>query len=56
MSKNVVEPEATENMAHALLCRVSEATRVSSRVYARTHTQHTEICDNYCFSMATVVS
>jgi hypothetical protein len=68
MSKNVVEPQAADNMCLCTACWISKATRVQGHACPCTHTHacihpgvrahaytHREILNNYCFSMATVV-
>ena len=58
MSNNMVETEATNDRViwrMRVACCISKATRARTCTGTRTRT-HTEICNTYCFSTATMVS
>ena len=58
MSENVVEPERTQTIwRKRVACWIIEVIRsqIHAHERARVHT-HTEICNAYCFSTATMVS
>jgi hypothetical protein len=58
MSKTVAEPERPQTIRRMrITCWISKATKAQKHVRARAPTPtHRPICNNYCFSTATIVS